>query len=126
MLSAGAGPGWCEQGDAAVPRVAVWVYASRGPDASAANAGRLSRPLLLTQLELLDLARGRLRQLLDQLDRLRRLEPRDPALDVLDQLLRGGGLPVGEHHERLRALAPLLVRHADDGRLQHRGVGHDG
>ena len=32
----------------------------------------------------------------------------------------------GEHHERLGPLAPLLVRHPDHGRLDHRRVRRDG
>src|SRR5690606_7529967 len=92
---------------------------------SALDAAVRPGPLPLAELELLDLAGGRLRQLRDELHRVGRLETGQALPGVPDQLGLGGGLPVAQHHERLGPLAPLLVRHRDDRDLQDRGMGVD-
>src|SRR5207302_10979554 len=55
----------------------------------------------------------------DELDRLRLLVGRDVGAAVLDDVVGGGGLAVLQHHDRLHALRPFRVGHADDG-----GIGH--
>ena len=63
----------------------------RRPESMLLDSVLRSSPRLITQHELLDLAGGRLRELPES-HRLRGLEPRQPALDVLDDLrLVGGG-----------------------------------
>ena len=65
----------------------------RRPESMLLDSVLRSSPRLITQHELLDLAGGRLRELPES-HRLRGLEPRQPALDVLDDLrLVGGGTP---------------------------------
>src|SRR4051812_8160380 len=82
------------------------------------------RPLLLAQDELLDLAGRRPRELAE-LDRRRALELRQVLAAELEQLVLPGVLARLELDERLRALAPLLVRHRHDGDLGDRRVPGD-
>src|SRR5215212_5272001 len=93
---------------------------SRPP--SALNPAGMSRPLLLTQVRLLDLSAGGPRQCVDELDGLRHLVPRDSHLHVLHQLYFAGLGPRPQHDERLRTLAPFLVWYADHGDFEYRRV----
>src|ERR1041385_9505780 len=77
---------------------------------------------LAAQHELLDLAGRRLGQLGDEVERLGALEVRELGARELAQLVLARGGAGAQDHERVRALAPLLARHADDGDLLHRGV----
>src|SRR3954452_1322746 len=92
---------------------------------SALDPAGMPGPFLLTQLELLHLSGGRPWQRVDELDRLRRLEPRDVCAYVFDQ---DGLADLGAraaHDERLGPLAPFLVRHAYHRDLEYRGVRFD-
>src|SRR5919199_4790694 len=89
------------------------------------DPGRVAGPLALAELVLLDLARRRLRKLVDELHGPRGLVVGDLAADVLDQLVLAQVVSGPEHHEGLRTLAPMVVRHAHDGGLDHRVVGED-
>src|SRR5215211_2175612 len=76
----------------------------------------MTLPLSLAQHVLLHLARRRLGQLAE-LDVARRLVVGDPLTAERDQLRRVGVRPGPGHDERLRYLAPALVRHADHADL---------
>src|SRR5262245_52424822 len=87
------------------------------------------RPLLAGQVGraaaqhvLLDLAGRGLGQLGHEAHPVRGLEVRQAAAGERDDLLLARLLPVAEHHERVRRLAPLLVRQPDDRHLHHRRV----
>src|SRR3954468_8252767 len=87
------------------------------------DALRMIAPLALAQGELLHLAGGRLRER-PELDLLRCLEVGKHGLAVRDDLLGRRVLARGEGDERLRYLAPLLVRHGDHGGFEHRRMAH--
>src|SRR5215472_1986525 len=82
-------------------------------------------PLASAQLEALDLARRRLRQVRHEVEVARALEVRQRGADVVAQLhlqLRAGR-PAGlQDHVRLRADEALLVHHRHHRTLQHRVV----
>src|SRR5215216_496462 len=85
-------------------------------------------PLLIAKNELLDLARRGLGEL-GELDGLGGLETSDMLFAEIYDLLFGRLLPLLEHDECLRALAPLLVRDGDDrglhdGRVARHGLLH--
>src|SRR2546427_11104816 len=86
-------------------------------------AGKLRSPtldeLLLHQLASQNLERAALRQLTAKLDGPRHLIGGEVLAGECQQLLRGCCLPWLQHHERLDALAPLLVRDADRGCLEY-------
>src|SRR5215213_3069012 len=93
---------------------------------SSLDPAAVAGPFLLAERELLWFAGRRARQFVDELDRLRHLVAGDVGLQVTDQL---GLVELGARlaqHEGLRPLAPLLVRNADDGDLEHRRVSLDG
>src|SRR4051794_16900269 len=98
----------------------------KGGARAAGSSDRLlsPRPLLLAQDELLDLP-GRGSRQLAELDGRGALELREVLAAERDQLVLVGVLARLELHERLRALAPLLVRHGDDRDLGDRRVAHD-
>src|SRR5215469_6991770 len=80
------------------------------------------------QEEALDLARLRLRELVEELDLARILMAPDAALDHIHDLVRQSrrrrvaGL---EHHEGLDDVPAERIRLADDGGLRHRRVAED-
>src|SRR5438045_4195235 len=74
---------------------------------------------------LVELAHGRLRHLVDELDAVRQLSLRYAGLQVLEDGVRVQIAPLSLHHTRARALAPALVGDRDHGGLEHVGVGHD-
>src|SRR5437660_2608101 len=78
-----------------------------------------SGPVRLAQLELLQLARGRARERVAELDRRRTLVVRHARPTERDQVVRARRRPRPQHDQRLDRLAPFLVGDAD-----HRGLGH--
>src|SRR5579884_691481 len=94
------------------------------PNRVSVDALLAAGPLPLPQHVFLDLA-GRGLGKVSELYPLRALEVRDPLAAVGDDLL-GRRRPAGpERHERLRHLAPGLVRRGDDRALQDGRVGRD-
>src|ERR687885_861210 len=90
-----------------------------------ADTPLLPLPLLLAQLELLDLACGSLGQI-TKLHGRRRLEAGDVLLTEVYDLLFCCLLTLLEGDKRLRTLTPLLVWHSDHGGLHHgRVLGED-
>src|SRR5205085_9488300 len=71
---------------------------------------------------LLDLPGGRLRELVDEGDTMRRLEMREPVARERDQLLLASAGSRLQHHVGERRLPPLLMREPDDRGLLHRGM----
>src|SRR6266550_7227408 len=99
--------------------------AAGATDARAAARPPASRPSGRTsgaELEALDLAGGRLRQLADELDPARILIGCDLVLDEGLQLVGEAGAAARgllEHDERLGLHEPVSVLVADHGRLEH-------
>src|SRR5689334_4299842 len=81
-------------------------------------------PFPVAEHELLDLPRRRLRQRPER-DRLRALEVGEQATAVRDDVRLGRRPALLRDDERLRHLAPLLVRHGDDRDLEDVGVPRD-
>src|SRR6267378_5626452 len=81
-----------------------------------------TRPVGLAQLELLELARRGADESIPNLDRRRALVVGHPGPTVLDELPFVTDRARAQHDEGLDGLAPLLVGHADDRDLGHRGM----
>jgi tricorn protease len=85
------------------------------PGRSALLAGQVGRAA--AEHVLLDLSGGGFRQLRDERHPVRGLKVGQPVPREGDQLVRRGGRAVAQHHERMRRLAPLLMRQPDDRHL---------
>ena len=80
-------------------------------------------PVRLAQLALEDLPRAGLRQrLVAELDRARQLVAGDAARGSASISSSSAALALAQHDGGVHALAPVLVRHAEDRGLEHRGV----
>src|SRR5437667_5162222 len=91
---------------------------------SSVDALLLSGPLLLAQDVLLDLPGRGLRERAEG-HRLRAFEVRQRRPAVRHDVGLGRRPPLLRHDERLRDLAPPLVRHGDHRHLEHVGVARD-
>src|SRR5664279_582023 len=103
------------------------IFASRYHPAgtrSSPRGGGGPRTLNVAQFLFAELTGRRPGHLEDEVDRLGCLELRDLLLDVGDQILLVGVLAGGQHHERLRPLAPPLVGDGDHGDVGDRRMGH--
>jgi len=94
------------------PRFRVSLHSHGGPAAA--------------QRELLRLAGGGFWKRVDKVKISRYLEVRQVLARKSSQLVSGGGLARCQHHESVRRLAPLFVREAHHGHLQHRRVPQQG
>src|SRR6478736_5085551 len=77
-------------------------------------------PIAGAQLLLVDLPVEQARQRIEEIDAARFLVARDQIAAVLDELVLAGRAGRPQHDAGLDRLPPAAVRHADDGRLQHR------
>src|SRR5689334_6786509 len=82
----------------------------------------LAAPVMLAQLSLQHLADRTSRQLLDDIDRLRRLYRADDLPAVADQAFGVDPLAGLQLYNRLDSLAPLLVGNPDYGAFLNRGM----
>src|SRR5688572_55291 len=78
---------------------------------------RRDRRTVASQHEFLDLAGGRLRQLGNEGERVRRLEVRQALTGERAQLFGADDTVRIEHDEGVRGLTPFPIRQADDGRF---------
>src|SRR5262245_37756960 len=74
------------------------------------------------QNELLNLPGGRLWQLGDEAEAVRAFEMRQLVPHECPQLLGSDRRAGFQYHERVRRLAPLGIRQADDCRFKHSGM----
>src|SRR5438067_2098430 len=105
----------------------VRTATSSGGKSSAASrrAGSLLCGFALAQLETLDLARGGLRQLVDELDRAWILVRCEAVLDERFELLIGRARALLDDDERLGLGKPILVSDADHRRFEHGRMLHE-
>src|SRR5215831_639066 len=102
--------------------VPPWV-----PRVGASDPGVPPRPVPLSQERFAQLATWQPRQFVGEIHAAGALEGRDPLPAVGDQLaseLRCGGDPGGNLDDRLHLFAEFLMRHANDGHVEYRGM-HD-
>src|SRR6476646_9011199 len=92
---------------------------------SSADLSVAAGPVLRAQSLLVRLAESGQWDRVDEIDRLRRVDRALALLHELDQLVRLDGRVGAPYDDRLDRLAPLLVRHTDDGDLGNAWVRAD-